>query len=363
MKLLHLMADWKWTGPCEPTLDLLAELRDRGHDVTLICAEAEDTSNRTLPDEARKAGVPLGPPLRFKKNLRLVSNFKDARTLARYMDEQRFDIIHCHQSLDHWLAVAALKMSKARPPLVRTNHRSAPLGSGLGLAAIFSFSSTFHEADRKRVPHAFLIQPALRLEKYPSNLPSKRDSFGFTPDHFVVGMVLRVQKHRKIDVALEALRMAHAKASNLRALIVGRGTHREKLAIKPVEKMGLKDVILFTGYVKEGYLETLASFDALLFPRPGSDGTARALREVLVLGKPAVVTKAGMLPEIVRNGETGYVVPLDPVAISEKLTAWARRPEEARKMGATASQNARDRFDLKRQARDVEEAYEKILGS
>lgn len=360
MKLLHVIADWKWTGPCEPTLDLCVELRSLGHDVTLICAPAEESPNRTLPGEAHKAGVPLGPALRFKKNLRLVSNFKDVRILARYIDEQKFDLIHCHHTIDHLLAAAALKMSGHRPPLVRSNHRSTPLGSVLGLAGIFSFSRKFHERDRTRVDHAFLLQPALRLERYVAPA-TRRSQFGFQPEHFVVGMVLRVQKHRRIDVALEALRRAHRSAPHLRALIVGRGTHRETLAVRPVEKMGLKDVILFTGYVKDGYLETLASFDAMLFPRPGSDGTARALREGLVLGKPAIVTEVGMLPEIVRHGETGFVVPLEPQAIADKLIEWAADPDQVRTMGAAAAQDARERFDLKKQVRDVVSGYEEIL--
>ena len=127
--------------------------------------------------------------------------------------------------------------------------------------------------------------------------------------------------------------------------------------------MGLEDVILFSGYLKEGYIETLASFDALLFPRPGSDGTARALREALVMGKPAIVTDVGILPEIVQNGETGYVVSLDASSIAEKLVEWARHPEKARKMGARASRLGRERFDLKRQVHDVEKAYAKIVQS
>jgi glycosyltransferase involved in cell wall biosynthesis len=174
-------------------------------------------------------------------------------------------------------------------------------------------------------------------------------------------MVLRVQKHRRIDVAIDALRLAHERAPNLRALIVGRGTKRESLAVRPVEKMGLQDVIRFTGYLKEGYVETLAGFDALLFPRPGSDGTARALREALVMGKPAIVTDFGMLPEIVRHGETGYVARLDAAEISDRLVEWSVDPGKARSMGRTASADARDRFDIAKQAAQVESAYERIL--
>jgi glycosyltransferase involved in cell wall biosynthesis len=115
----------------------------------------------------------------------------------------------------------------------------------------------------------------------------------------------------------------------LRALIVGRGTHRETLAIRPVEKMGLADVIRFTGYVREGYLETLAAFDALLFLRAGSDATGRALREVLAIGRPAIVSDHGMLAELVQDGRTGFVVPLDARAAAQKLVELAREPEWA----------------------------------
>ena len=64
----------------------------------------------------------------------------------------------------------------------------------------------------------------------------------------------------------------------------------------------------------------IATFDLFVMMRAGSDGTARALREVMAMGKPAIVSDRGMLPELVRDGYNGYV------AGDERLLAagWSR---------------------------------------
>jgi glycosyltransferase involved in cell wall biosynthesis len=369
MKILHVLADWKWTGPSEPVVDLCAALRGLGHDVRLACSEPETDEGRTLPAESRKAGVPVAGPFRFRKRLALVSNFADARRLSRLVEQEGFDIVHAHTSLDHLLCAASLKFCRRKPPLLRTNHLSRPVVAAAGGRALlsqtsgglFEYAQRFLEADRPWVRRTFKIDPALRLDRYALDVSGQREKFGFGADQFVVGMVLRVQKHRRIDVALEALRRAHKSEPRVRALIVGRGTRREELAVKPVRQMGLADVIKFTGYVKEGYLQTLASFDMLLFPRPGSDGTARALREAMVLGRPAVVTDFGMLGELVRHEETGYVEPLDPGRLAERIVQMARNPRLADALGRAAAQDARARFSLDRQAALVEQAYRQVL--
>jgi glycosyltransferase involved in cell wall biosynthesis len=370
MKILHLFSDWKWTGPSEPTLDLLIELQRRGHEVALACPEAGETPGRTLPGEANKAGVPLTEPIPYRKKLRLISNYRDARAIARWIDDRRFDLVHAHQTMDHLVGVAALKLAHHRPRLARTNHRTTPIRSswvGASLlrgltGGLFSFSRRFHGIDGPIVTdaggRAYLLDPALRMERFARDVVPARI---FSQEHFVVGMVLRVQKHRRMDIALEALRLAHRKVPHLRAVIVGRGTHREKLAVEPVRKMGLQDVIRFTGYVSEGYLETLASFDALLFLRPGSDGTARALREALAMGRPAVVSDFGMLGELVQDGKTGYVVPAEAEAVAERIVRLAQDRDRARSMGREAARIARERYGVDRQAEAVLRAYGEMI--
>ncbi|MCJ7548012.1 MAG: glycosyltransferase family 4 protein, partial [Deltaproteobacteria bacterium] len=89
-------------------------------------------------------------------------------------------------------------------------------------------------------------------------------------------------------------------------------------------------------------------------------GTARALREAMAMGKPAVVTHRGMLPELIQNGVTGFVVPEDPEALYHALLTLVKDEKLRHLMGKAAYEMAHREFRLERQAEEVEAFYQKI---
>jgi glycosyltransferase involved in cell wall biosynthesis len=374
MRILHLFADSKLTGPAQPTIDLCVELRRRGLDVEFACRPDPSRSPATtVRARARQEG--LDPIVRFElaKRMRLVSNLRDARNLSRWIDDRRIDLVHAHTSIDHLIAGFAARGAKRRPPVVRTNHTPRPLSRNLGSRLILTgltdgylcFSSRILAEESSlsaRVSAA--IDPCLPLDRYPGMPRSEppRRRFGVGPDEFLFGMVMRVQAHRRFDVVIDAVERAKRSGARCKVLVVGRGTRRRELAVDPVRRRGLQDTILFAGYVSEGYLETLAAFDAMIFLKAGSDGTARALREVQLIGRPAIVSREGLLPELVQEGETGVVTSLDPEEVARAIERMSGDPEAARRMGAAARKQALHRYDLGRGAARIEEIYRTLLG-
>jgi glycosyltransferase involved in cell wall biosynthesis len=81
----------------------------------------------------------------------------------------------------------------------------------------------------------------------------------------------------------------------------------------------------------------------------------------MAMGKPAVVTPKGMLPELVQNGVTGFVVQEDPEALYQALLTLARDEKLRHAMGKSAYEMAHREFRLERQAEQVEAFYQKIL--
>jgi glycosyltransferase involved in cell wall biosynthesis len=78
------------------------------------------------------------------------------------------------------------------------------------------------------------------------------------------------------------------------------------------------------------------------------------------MGKPAVVTNKGMLPELVQDGATGFVVPEDPEAFYHALLTLVRDERLRKAMGKAAYEMAHREFRLERQAEEVEAFYQKI---
>src|SRR5207247_11201997 len=139
--------------------------------------------------------------------------------------------------------------------VVRTNHKAVPTPKNLGTTYLYrrltdgylTCSQAALEADVSTFGvRGWRIDPAMRLERFtPREMPH---------EGFVVGVVARMQRHRRFDVLLEGVKLAAV--PDLKIQIVGRGTHMEEVAVEPARRLGLTHVV-FTGYLGPQYRDTL----------------------------------------------------------------------------------------------------------
>ncbi|MDP6959644.1 MAG: glycosyltransferase family 4 protein, partial [Planctomycetota bacterium] len=138
-----------------------------------------------------------------------------------------------------------------------------------------------------------LVDPPIDTERFspPTGEDQRRyrEQMGIPKEAYVVGIVARMQTHRRFGPLLDAVRIVANQIPQFRFIIIGRGTHQEKVAQEPVRKLGLENTVLFAGYRSgEDYRTALQTFDVKVFLVPGSDGTCRAVREALSSGIPVV---------------------------------------------------------------------------
>ncbi|MCZ6465395.1 MAG: glycosyltransferase, partial [Proteobacteria bacterium] len=179
----------------------------------------------------------------------------------------------------------------------------------------------------------------------------------------VIGIAARVQRHRRFDLLFEAMAELARQRPDARLLVMGRGTHFDELARRPVERLGLGDRVILAGHRSLDYPALLGSLDVFTLLVPGSDGTCRALLEASLCGVPSVATRRGALPEIVLDGETGLLVDERPADLA---AAWQRLLDDAplrRKLGAAARSRAERLFVPDRFAADVERFYASVLAA
>ena len=124
--------------------------------------------------------------------------------------------------------------------------------------------------------------------------------------------------------------------------------------------MGLKDHVIFTGYQLHEYPEVLATLDMKVFLVPGSDGSCRAVREAMAMGKPVIVARRGMLPEIVEDGVSGVVVEDSPENLADAIVSLVRDVPLRKKMGEAAMRRMQDEFNLEMQSVMIEEVYKEL---
>ena len=373
MRILQLTSDWKWTGPAEPMLRLGLALREQGSRVWLACPEPPGPRDRSVVAEARAAG--MEPVLTIRRGRGTgPRDLRDVRRLRAWLAAENVEIIHVWHARDHLLALQAALGRRRRTRIVRSYRKAEKIpswpwnrwmfGPGTdGLVCVSPETARANETLRGRRPITGVFGAADLTRFYPGPPdPRIRRELGFRESDRVLGIVARVQAHRRFDLLLEAARRLFERCGDARLLIVGRGTRRRELAEEPARRAGIADRVVFAGYRNADYDAVLRSMDLFTFLVPGSDGTCRALLEAAACGIPAVVTRRGALPEIVDDGRTGLVVSEDPEALA---AAWQSLLEDAprrRRLGDAARERALRSFDPAAQATALSAFYRRLVG-
>ena len=352
MKILQLTSDWKWTGPAEPMLRLAAAQRTQGHSVALAYPGAPAGTSRSLASEAEAADFASVLPLDRRRGVHPLGDRNDTARLRAWLGEHSIDVVHCWHTRDHVLAWRALRGRRGATAIVRS-HRIAeriahtpwnrwlfgPATDALLCASPDTARRNASLRGARPIAGAFGAVELARYQPRPRDAEVRR-SLGFEPGHEVIGIVARMQRHRRFDLLLAAAQQLFARRPHARLLIVGRGTNRAEVAELPAAALGIAGRVVFAGYRAGDYADVLRSIDVFTFLVPGSDGSCRALLEAAACGIPAVTTRRGALAEIVVDGETGLLVDETPASLAAAWETLLDDPSRRAAMGAAASRRA-----------------------
>jgi glycosyltransferase involved in cell wall biosynthesis len=375
VRILHLFANWKWTGPAEPALNLAWALRDRGHDVHFACGREVSPMPNFVANEARSRKFDPILSLRLGKHRHPIYDPIDRRALRGVMKDLRPDLVHCHLPNDHRLALGAARGLGI--PVVRSLYDGDPPRNDRDTRSQFSNATkallVLSDRMRDSVVSRFSIDDARvavvdgavdlrRFDPTRKGLPRLARDYGLQKGDFVVGIVARMQRHRRFEIFFEALTKAAEKLPHLKILLVGRGTWMDEVAVKPAARKELVGKAIFTGY-RQGaeYVATLRCMSVKVYLTPGSDGSCRAVREALAMGVPVVAARRGHLQDLVEDGVLGIQVGDDADELAAALISLAEDTRLRNRMSRAAAQTARDRFGLPHQAQQVESIYERVL--
>ncbi len=383
MKILHLFANHKFTGPADPALDLAALLRDRGHDVAVAvgrgrAASAGDDApgGSGLLAVAKRRGLRTIDAVVLPKHGRPVAMVRAVRALRAHLRALPADLVHCHLPGDHF--VAALAAAPLGTPVVRTYYDAEPpfgvrarfaLAKSAG-AFVFSAEAAARLARRapalERSGRVRIIEPAIDFARFsPRRDAARRAAWSAGDRDVVCGVVARMQRHRLFGELIEGFAEAAKRDARLHLVVLGRGTHAETVARAPARNSAAAARIHFPGYVPpEEYPRVLPCFDLLIFLVPGSDGTCRAAREALACGVPVIASRRGLLPTFIRDGVSGALLPAEtPAAIAAAISTLAGDDAGRAALARRAAEFARAHFDPERQAAAVLDLYRALAGA
>ena len=334
-------------------------MRARGHDCWLATRPES-----MIGSAASRAGIPV-------IKLPFTGKF-DAATingLRRLVTAERIEIVNTHSGIDTWNAAIAAKWSGAL--LVRTRHLQIPLRRRWYNPVHYLYDAviTCGEAMRRE-----LIEiegfPSHQVRSIPTGIDTRgwvskadrvsmRDAIGVGVDDFVVLQVAVVRRVKGHDIALRAFARLHEQMPNARLVLAGDGPMKPAMQALG-EELGISGALRWLGH-RDDIADLMAMADVSLMTSR-SEGIPQALTQSLAMGLPVVATAVGGVPEIVRDGETGLLVPAgDQAAIVRALAAVAHDPALGRRLGQRGRDFVRADFDIQQMLGRTESCYGELI--
>ena len=182
-----------------------------------------------------------------------------------------------------------------------------------------------------------------RFRPDPIRREAARRRFGFAPSDVVVGFAGRFERQKGILVLASALEEVMSRSSAVRALWIGQGELAQEmdamLAASPHA----------TRHVREPWSDDIATcfaaMDVLAFPSIRRESFGRVAAEAQACGVPVIASDDGGIPETIRGGESGLLVPPGDVpAWADAILQLASDASLRARMGAAGRAQACERF-------------------
>jgi L-malate glycosyltransferase len=300
-------------------------------------------------------------------------DFAAAWRLARVVRRLRPEILHAHDP--HAVAMAALARSMSaseHQPLIVASRRvdfhlkrNAFSRWKYRQVALFICAS---EAIRRMLlgdgipaSRARTIHEGVDVEAIDAVPPARIHAEFWLPVHSpVVGNVGALVPHKGHRHLIDAAALVVRDVPDVRFVILGEGELRPLLEKRIVEHH-LQRHVLLPGFRRD-VLALHKGFDLFVMSSV-TEGLGTSVLDAMACGRPVVATRAGGLPEIVVDGETGLLVePRDVRGLAEAIAGLLRDPDCRARMGAAGRARLVQHFSADQMVARTLQAYQDLLG-
>ncbi len=377
IRIMRIIARLNIGGPAIHVTLLTERLSPPDFESLLVCGTI-GPGEGDMTYLARERGI---APVIIPALGRELSPLRDIRTLItlwRLMRRFRPDVVHTHTAKAGFVGRLAAWLARV-PVRVHTYHGHVlqgyfgPAKTRLFLALerftarlsdrLITISPALREelAVRFRIapPEKFAVVP-LGLELAPfAHMPRRSGHFraqhNIPPDVPLIGIVGRIVPIKNHALFLQAAALVRDRLPAAHFVIVGDGDLRREVEDQ-VNRLGLRPAVTFTGWVQD-LKPVYSDLDALVISS-NNEGTPVSLIEALAAGVPVISTAVGGVPDLLRQGEWGRLVPPgDALALAEALIGTLDQQESPSEIRAQVVAT----YDIERLCDDLATLYRRLL--
>jgi len=385
IRVLRVIARLNMGGPAIHVTNLAAGLETRGYHTTLVAgslAWGEDS----MAFLAERLGVSVVSVPEIQREISVLHDLRSVRRIASIVREERPHILHTHTAKAGAIArAAALLAADARPPVVlhtfhghvlkgyfkpgrtavfREVERSLARASNVLVAVSPEVRDDLVELGVAPREKFAVVRLGIPLAERLDDATTERDYrrlYGISPDAFVVGWVGRMTGVKATGAVLEIVRATRDRGVDAVLCMVGDGPDRDRLE-QLARDLGVARECFFAGYQSEiaGFYRL---FDAFVLPSV-NEGTPVSAIEALASGTPVVANRVGGVPDVVRDGEDGFLVEAGDVeGAARRLADLAADPALRARLGESGRARVLERYSVARLVDDVDRLYRALLES
>jgi len=188
---------------------------------------------------------------------------------------------------------------------------------------------------------------------------------GKSGSSILIGLVGRIARWKGQHIFLEAAAIVRSRFPLARFQIIGAPLFGEEAYGEEIRalstSLGLDDCVEFLGFCDDIDL-LISELNILVHASITGEPFGQVIIEAMAAAKPVVATRGGGVPEIVKDGITGMLVPMgDVAAMADAVGQLLADPEHARQLGLAGRERVLRRFTVEVTARRLESVFENIL--
>jgi glycosyltransferase involved in cell wall biosynthesis len=326
-----------WSGGMEQMSLLMAGLEGRGHQNVLVCPPGSELIQKI----SKAVQVYLLPMF---QDYDLIAAWK----LNRLIRTVQPDVVHAHHPMAHAIALVALSFGNPTPLVVSRrvsfSLRKNPFSQWKYQSSrIHKYSVVSHAVQQTLVqggvpeskieviysavnPNSFIAKKSVSEIKQELKI---QDGF------WVAGKVANYSVWKGQHIFLQAAKRILSHSKKVIFVLAGKGT---ETLIPMVRGLGIEDFVRLLGFRKD-IPELIPIFDVSVNSAVEGEGLSGAVRESFFLNVPVVASEVSGNKEIVKNGETGFLVSVnDPDALAKKIMHALENKTEAKKLALNGHQ-------------------------